>query len=277
MPESSASFRWTGCWSLPGQDGRPRALGVVPASKYAKEFAGSAAGVSVRDVRIAAYSMPWARQDVVVTGDIGCYSLGAFKPLNRLDIILCMGGGISMAQGLDKAGRTARSSASSATRPSSIPASPAFWISPTTRDNQRIIVVDNRTTAMTGHQEHPGTGKTLMGEPTDEVSIEEIARACGMKRVRTINPYDPKKTLEVLPGTGGPGAFADRIPCGLSAVGKKKSRRSGHQRGRCKACELCLELGCPAIDGGEKKPHINVSATAAVYASRSALPAPSGR
>jgi indolepyruvate ferredoxin oxidoreductase alpha subunit len=138
------------------------------------------------------------KHDVIVTGDIGCYSLGTFKPLNRLDIILCMGGGVSMAHGLDKAGEKRKIVG--------MVGDSTFFHSGITglldiaynKGVSTIIIVDNRTTAMTGHQDNPGTGRTLMGEATAEVSIENIARACGIKRVFTVNPYHTKKCRKFL-------------------------------------------------------------------------------
>jgi indolepyruvate ferredoxin oxidoreductase alpha subunit len=199
------------------------------------------------------------KHDVVVTGDIGCYSLGTFKPLSRLDIILCMGGGISMAQGLDKAGEKRKIVG--------IVGDSTFFHSGITglldiaynKGTSTIIVVDNRTTAMTGHQENPGTGKTLMGETTVEASIEDIARACGIKRVFTITPYDTKATQEVLSrelDVAEPSLIVSRAACPL-----REGKRVGGIRRiiaeKCKACKACLKLGCPAIDGGDKKPVIN--------------------
>ena len=109
-----------------------------------------------------------------MTGDIGCYSLGAFPPLDRMDSILCMGAGVSMAHGMEKAGEP---------RPVvGIVGDSTFFHSGITglldiaynKGHSTIIVLDNRTTAMTGHQDHPGTGRTLQGLPSKEVRIEDI-------------------------------------------------------------------------------------------------------
>ena len=136
--------------------------------------------------------------DVVVTGDIGCYSLGALKPLDSMDTLLCMGAGISMAHGMQKAGEPKRIVG--------IVGDSTFFHSGITglldigynRGNAVIIVVDNRTTAMTGHQEHPGTGKTLMGQDTFQASIQAFGRACGIENVVTIDPYDLKKAMAAI-------------------------------------------------------------------------------
>lgn len=203
----------------------------------------------------------WAlgRHDVVVTGDIGCYSLGVFKPLDRIDVILCMGGGISMAHGMDKAGEPEKVVG--------IVGDSTFFHSGVTalldiaynKGKSTIIVVDNRTTAMTGHQDHPGTGRTLMGEKTGEASIAEIGRACGIKRVQVINPYDLENTLKVITEeieADEPSLIVSVAPCPLHEH-KPVGVRKAIDEEKCEGCRLCLKLGCPAIEGGNGKPHIS--------------------
>jgi indolepyruvate ferredoxin oxidoreductase alpha subunit len=200
-----------------------------------------------------------SKHDVVVTGDIGCYSLGTFKPLNRLDIILCMGGGISMAHGLDKAGEKKKVVG--------IVGDSTFFHSGITglldivynKGKSTIIVVDNRTTAMTGHQDHPGTGKTLMGETTKAVSIQEIGKACGVERVVTLSPYDVENTQKVIDeelNANEPSLIVSYAPCPL-----RERKRVGVIRRVdklvCKNCKMCLKLGCPAIESSGEKPEIN--------------------
>ena len=195
-----------------------------------------------------------SKLDVVVTGDIGCYSLGVFKPLNRIDTILCMGGGVTLAHGMDKAGEKRKVVG--------IVGDSTFFHSGITglldivynRGTSTIIVVDNRTTAMTGHQDHPGTGKTLMGQATVEASIEAIARACGVKRVRTVDPYDLEATLAAIKEeveTSEPSLIVSRGPCVLADMPKNFIKRIVDDE-VCKTCGLCLKLGCPAMEGGGK-------------------------
>lgn len=195
-----------------------------------------------------------ARHDVVVTGDIGCYSLGVFAPLNRIDTILCMGGGISMAHGMQKAGEPKKVVG--------VVGDSTFFHSGITglldvaynRGSSTLIVLDNRTTAMTGHQDNPGTGRTLMGEATIAASIQEIGKACGIKRVRTVNPYDIKNTLQVVEdelNADEPSLIVSVSPCPLH-----ERRRVGPRRritaAACKKCGACLKVGCPAIEGRGK-------------------------
>ncbi len=199
------------------------------------------------------------KHDVVVTGDIGCYSLGAFKPLERLDTIVCMGAGISMAHGMDKAGEPKKVVG--------IVGDSTFFHSGMTglldiaynKGRSTIIVLDNRTTAMTGHQEHPGTGRTLMGESTNAVSIAGIGKACGIRRTREIDPYDLKNTGQVIKEeleADEPSLIVSRAPCVLlnkKSLGKKRIIDAE----KCKKCRQCLKLGCPAIEAGEEEIKIN--------------------
>jgi indolepyruvate ferredoxin oxidoreductase alpha subunit len=122
-----------------------------------------------------------------------------------------------------------------------------------------LIVVDNRTTAMTGHQDNPGTGQTLMGEATTAVSIEEIGKACGIKRVVTVFPYDTEKTEKVILeelNAAEPSLIVSRAPCPLREKKKVGVIRKIDQT-VCKKCKKCLKLGCPAIDGAGEKPQIS--------------------
>ena len=119
--------------------------------------------------------------------------------------------------------------------------------------------MDNRTTAMTGHQENPGTGLTLMGEPTIAASIEDFGRACGIKRISVVNPYDVEATQKVLTeelNAEEPSLIISKAPCLL-----KEKKSVGAQRvidaDKCKNCKVCLKLGCPAIEGGDGKPKIS--------------------
>jgi indolepyruvate ferredoxin oxidoreductase, alpha subunit len=196
--------------------------------------------------------------DVVVTGDIGCYSLGVFPPLKRIDTILCMGGGISMAHGMQKADEKSGDTSRALPRVVGIVGDSTFFHSGITglldiaynKGAATIIVVDNRITAMTGHQDHPGTGRTLMGEDTISASVEDFGRACGIKNIATVDPYDLKESIETI----GKALASDeawlivaRSPCPLHA---KKSVGPARQVDQelCKKCKACLKLGCPAIE-----------------------------
>jgi indolepyruvate ferredoxin oxidoreductase, alpha subunit len=191
-----------------------------------------------------------AQFDVVVTGDIGCYSLGVFPPLNRMDTILCMGAGVSMPQGFEKAGEPKKVVG--------IVGDSTFFHSGITglinivhnKGVSKIIVVDNRITAMTGHQDNPGTEFNLMGEVTPSVSIEAIASACGVKRVFTVNPYDVQSTTQLLREEleiKEPSLIVSRAVCPLHE-GKPVGPPLTINTDQCQNCEQCLSLGCPALE-----------------------------
>lgn len=197
--------------------------------------------------------------DVVVTGDIGCYSLGVLPPLSRIDTILCMGGGISMAHGMDKANNS---------RPVvGICGDSTFFHSGITglidiaynRGRATIIVVDNRVTAMTGHQENPGSGRTLMNESTVALSIEEIGKACGIKNIATVDPRDVLETTTILRNAvDSPEAWliVSKAACPLH-LREPVGERQWLDIDRCKKCKLCLKLGCPGIENFDGTIRIN--------------------
>jgi len=203
-----------------------------------------------------------AQIDVVVVGDIGCYSLGVLPPLSRMDTLLCMGGGVSMAHGMDKAERNNE-------KPQKIVGmvgDSTFFHSGITglldiaynKGTSTIIVVDNRTTAMTGHQDHPGSGRTLMKEDTVMVSIAELGRACGIKNVRTVDPRDVKTAIALVKeatDSPEPWLIVSEAPCPLQLrepLGPPLSVRD-----ICKMCDICLKLGCPGMEKNGNRVRIN--------------------
>jgi indolepyruvate ferredoxin oxidoreductase alpha subunit len=119
------------------------------------------------------------------------------------------------------------------------------------------IVVDNRTTGMTGHQDHPGTGKTLQGKITKALNIQAIAQACGIEKVYTVDPYKIKETKSLIRkvlAEDGPAVIVSSRPCAL-LVPKNPPRSVSADR--CNGCKLCLSLGCPAIEIAQGKAVIN--------------------
>lgn len=190
--------------------------------------------------------------DVIVTGDIGCYSLGFAPPLTRLDTILCMGGGVSMAHGMQKAGEPHKVVG--------IVGDSTFFHSGITgllniaynRGLSTIIVTDNRITAMTGHQDNPGTGRTLMGESVPEADIAEFGRACGLKRIFTVNPYHTDAFIKILreclaSDATEPALIVARAPCPL-AIRKPVGTKRRVLTEKCKKCGQCLKIACPAVE-----------------------------
>ncbi len=191
-----------------------------------------------------------------VMGDIGCYALGTFKPLEAMDTIVCMGASIGNAFGFEKAGDTRRVAA--------ILGDSTFFHSGMTgllnvvynRGASTVIVLDNRTTAMTGHQDHPGTGKTLLGEETAAISIEQVAKGLGVARVRTVDCYDLSEVEAVLKEeleAREPSVVVAKRPC-ITGLRISLGRQFRIVEGKCRACRACLRLGCPALELGEPDP-----------------------
>ncbi len=187
--------------------------------------------------------------DCVVSGDIGCYSLGVFPPYERLDTILCMGAGITVAQGMDKAGLKDKPVVG-------IIGDSTFFHSGITgllelsynKGTSTIVIVDNRATAMTGLQEHPGTGRTLMREKTYTAHPEDFARACGIKNIHIIDPLNFEQTLKVLKKEvkkEAASVIVSRRACVL--VERPKKNPLAIDLDKCTQCGRCLKIGCPAV------------------------------
>ena len=189
-----------------------------------------------------------------VTGDIGCYTLGAFPPLNAMDTTICMGASIGNAAGMKKAGYKGRVCAilgDSTFFHSGITGilSAQYNGTPVT-----TVVLDNRITGMTGHQDNPGSGKTLTGEPAPVTEITEIAKACGLKKVVTVSADDLAGLERVLADAmdGEEGALiVAYAPCRIAAKLTKEGLCEV-EADKCKSCGACFKLGCPAITRGDE-------------------------
>jgi len=189
-----------------------------------------------------------------VTGDIGCYTLGAFPPLNAMDTTICMGASIGNAFGMQKAGFKGRLCA--------VIGDSTFFHSGYTgiqdvlynKGTITTIVLDNRITGMTGHQDNPGSGKTLAGEPAPVTDIAAVARAMGYKRVETVGAFDIERIEKVLIAeldADEPSVVVIKGPCRIAA-GLMTAGIYEIDSERCQACGACFKLGCPAIVRGEK-------------------------
>ena len=187
---------------------------------------------------------------LVATGDIGCYTLGALPPLNAMDTCVCMGASVTNAQGLEKALGKDFSKKLVAVLGDS-----TFFHSGITglvnavynKGNLNLIILDNFTTAMTGHQPHPGTGKLARGEQGKRIPPEEIARGCGVELVRVVNPNDLKATEAAIKEALsyiGVAVLIFRRPCALLVKPRTPYRIDPEL---CNGCRLCLHIGCPAI------------------------------
>ncbi len=188
------------------------------------------------------------RSKTVYCGDIGCYTLGNARPLDMVDTCLCMGAGITIAQGIYHVEPDTACFA--------FVGDSTFFASGITgvvnayynQANLTVCVLDNSTTAMTGHQPHPGTGRTMMGQVVDAVSIEAVLRAIGLKTVETVNPLDLDRavaTVQRVADEPGVKAIIFKSPCVVLA---RPQAKSTIDQGACIGCLRCVrELGCPAI------------------------------
>lgn len=188
---------------------------------------------------------------LTVAGDIGCYTLGALPPLEALDSCICMGASIGNALGMEKANPELAGKVVAVIGDSTFFHSGITGLVDMVYNKGRgtVLVLDNRTTAMTGHQQHPGTGKTLQGEAIDAVNIAAIAKAVGVKRVIEVDPFDLPRLEEVIKEeTASPEAslIIAKRPCALLTKNNKNTTVAIDEE-KCVNCKQCLALGCPAI------------------------------
>ena len=209
------------------------------------------------------------KQGVFVTGDIGCYTLGALPPLNTMDTCICMGAGIGHALGIEKAlGPEGSGKAVAVIGDSTFLHSGITGLLDIVynRGTSTVIILDNRTTAMTGRQEHPGTGFTIRGEATKSVDMETLCRALGVTSVKKVNPYDLTEITSVLAeeiNRPDPSVIIAEAPCVLHRRREKSSEGPFMiEENTCVGCKTCLQIGCPAIEwqegeNGKGKARIN--------------------
>lgn len=201
---------------------------------------------------------------VTVSGDIGCYTLGAVAPLQSVDTTICMGASVSAAHGMAKV-----KGADFNKKLVSVIGDSTFIHSGITglidivynKGNNTVIILDNSITGMTGHQENPTTGKTIRGEATKQVDLLALCKAVGVDRVRVEDPFDlkgfeaaVKEELEA----DEPSVIIAQRPCALL----KTVKYSGHctvDSDKCKGCKMCMKLGCPAIQFKDGKAVIDAS------------------
>lgn len=197
-----------------------------------------------------------------VLGDIGCYTLGAVTPLNAMDSVICMGASIGMAVGFDKAEDGAYKKTVAVIGDSTFIHSGITGLIDAVYNKARVtvIVVDNRTTGMTGHQNHPATGKTIKNEPTYPLSIEDVCKAVGVNRVRVVNPDDVASVESAVKEElvkEEVSVIIARKPCVL--LTKKLYDAFTVNAEKCRNCKQCLKIGCPAIINGKNGVSIDKS------------------
>ena len=195
--------------------------------------------------------------EAIFTGDIGCYTLGAIPPLNALDTCLCMGASITIATGLNRVEPERRQVAFLGDSTFFHTGIPGLINAVYNRANITVVVLDNRTTAMTGHQPHPGLDRTAMGPAATRLDIANLVRACGVDYVREIDPYDLKAAGEIAGEAlrhPGPSVVIMKREC-VSLV--KKGAPYMVNQENCVQCGTCIEdLGCPAMGRTNGVPYI---------------------
>lgn len=191
---------------------------------------------------------------VFVTGDIGCYTLGALPPLSAMDACVCMGASIGMAQGMDKAlGEGAQGKVAAVIGDSTFLHSGVTGLMNIVYNKgiSTVIILDNRITAMTGHQDNPASGRTLMGEATHQIDLEALCRSLGVEHVYSVMPHDLAATEALVKREierPEPSVIITRFPCVL--LPEERSREKDRYKvttEKCNGCQMCLRVGCPAI------------------------------
>jgi len=207
-----------------------------------------------------------AGEKAVYSTDIGCYALGCAPPLSVGDILTCMGASIGTAEGISK---TIGESTIAVIGDSTFFHAGIPGLINAVYNNHKVViaVLDNLTTAMTGHQPHPGTGMTGMQKPTERILIEKIAEGCGIKYVKVVDPFKIKEAEAILKEAlhfQGPSVIVFRSPCTLMVV--REWRRKGVEiitykiTDKCTNCMACIKLlGCPALVVEEGKVRISES------------------
>lgn len=194
---------------------------------------------------------------VMVSGDIGCYTLGAAAPLSAIDTTVCMGASISGLHGFNK-GRKGEYEGKAV----AVIGDSTFMHSGITslvdiaynRSNSTVIVLDNSITGMTGHQNNPANGKNIYGDPASAVNLEALAHAIGINSVTVVDPGDLAETERVIKeelAKAEPSLIIARKPCALLKTVKHKP--PFHiDADKCKNCKSCMRIGCPALVAGDK-------------------------
>ncbi len=203
-----------------------------------------------------------SKKKITVLGDIGCYTLGMAQPLSAIDSVLCMGASVSGVHGFNKA-----NGAESEGKTVAVIGDSTFMHSGMTGlaniayngTNSTVIIVDNSITGMTGHQQNPTTGYNIKGDPATKINLEALCHALGIDRVRVVDPYDLKETEKVVMeelAVNEPSVIISRRPCALLKYVKAKPALK-IDADKCKACNACSKIGCPAITKKDKKAFID--------------------
>lgn len=187
-------------------------------------------------------------EEAIVAGGIGCYNLGALPPFDATDTMGAMGASIGVAHGLDIADIPDPFVAVIGDSSFFHAGIPPLLNIVHNGGNSTVVILDNQTTAMTGHQDHPGIEETLRGEPARKVEIEEVVRACGVTDIHTVDAFDIEaieETYEKALAYDGPSVVIVEGPCYFVGPGAQGTYEVDTET--CIACGTCFKLGCPAI------------------------------
>ena len=207
------------------------------------------------------------KKGLFVTGDIGCYALGAMPPLTAVQTCVCMGASIGHAHGISKVTGT-----EDGKRVVGVIGDSTFFHSGITslmnigynKGTATIIILDNYATAMTGFQDHPGTGFTIRGEPTHKVDILELGRVLGIKNIRSMNPWNLEEVERVITEEtkkNESSLIVSRGPCVMLREAIKEFHAPYQvDLNKCNGCRVCLMLGCPAISWNSMEDEVNITA-----------------
>ena len=198
---------------------------------------------------------------VTVSGDIGCYTLGASQPLGMIDTVLCMGASVSALHGRNLA------DPENAKKSVAVIGDSTFIHSGVTgliniaynATDSVVIILDNSITGMTGHQQNPTTGFNIKGEPAAAVSLEKLAEAVGISTVIVVDPYNLEETkngIQKALEADGPAVVISRRPCALLKTVKHNPPLKVN-KDKCKSCKMCMKIGCPAISMKDGKAQID--------------------
>ncbi len=199
-----------------------------------------------------------SKNKVTVLGDIGCYTLAAGAPLHAIEMCLCMGASIGAVHGFNKAlGEEGERKTVAILGDSTFMHSGMTGLADIAynQSNSTVIILDNSTTGMTGHQQNPTTGFNLRGEPAGKIDLEALCRAMGFRRVVVVDPYDLKECDRVINeelAAPEPSVIIARRPCTLLKTVKAQPPVKV-VNDNCKGCKSCMKIGCPAISMREKK------------------------
>ncbi|MCR4669532.1 MAG: indolepyruvate ferredoxin oxidoreductase subunit alpha [Clostridia bacterium] len=213
------------------------------------------------------------RKDIMISGDIGCYTLAAGAPYKAMDSCVCMGASISVGHGAQQAFNRAGIKRKVVT----VLGDSTFFhtgvnsLINTVYNNSNTIniILDNRITGMTGHQQNPGTGFTVKGEPTNMIKLPELVKAIGIKHVAVINPNDLEavdKALDEFMDLDEPSVIITRWPCVLKKFSDADleefpglySTKNAVDRDKCIGCKRCLGTGCPALIFDEEARKVSI-------------------